>query len=453
MSQTAPTSPVLPEGPHSGTCNAPDAFGVSCDTSAWLDPAGGQATYRQAARAALSRLEERYRDGALPFLTVLHSGPPVRDYLDVAQRFCRDARLVVHCGCGGSLHAGRAFVAAAAGATSHPATTRPPVVFAESIDPDACAQLRRTLDQVGQEHVYSVIVSKSGRTTETLALLAMLLEWYSETLEPEAIRERAICLTEAGPSPLRALARARGISVLEVPSDVGGRFAAFTVSGLLPAAIGANGSGPHEPDVLAGGRAVLAHAFPREGLSPAARSAAVMAAFHERHGTGTLVTLSYAGAMEPLQTWYRQLVAESLGKGRRGFTPVTARGTDDEHSQLQLWLDGPPGQMFTLLRSGSACDVQLPADLPGYPGWFPRRLGSLWHAHADATRASLAAAGRPVRTFTFARRSQAAYGALMAHLMLETVLVADLLGIDPFGQPAVEETKERIVQILTGVAR
>ncbi len=453
MSHTALTGPVHPEGPHPGRCNAPDTFGISCDTSAWLEPAGEQATHRQAARVALTRLEERYRDGALPFLTVLHSGPSARDYLDVGRRFSRDAELVVHCGCGGSLHAGRAFVAAATGASSQPATTRPQVAFAESIDPEACAQLRRTLDQVGQEHVYSVIVSKSGHTTETLALFAMLLEWYSETLEPEAIRERTICLTEAGPSPLRTLAQARGIPVLEVPSDVGGRFAAFTVSGLLPAAIRANGSGPHEPDVLAGGRAVLAHAFPREGLSPAAQSAAAMAAFHERHGTGTLVTLAYTGAMEPLQTWYRQLVAESLGKGRRGFTPVTALGTDDEHSQLQLWLDGPPGQMFTLLRSGTARDVQLPTDLPGYPSWFPRRLGSLWHAHADATRASLAAAGRPVRTFTFARRSQAAYGALMAHLMLETVLVADLLGIDPFGQPAVEETKERIVQILTKGAR
>ena len=177
-----------------------------------------------------------------------------------------------------------------------------------------------------------------------------------------------------------------------------------------------------------------------------------MAAFHERHGTGSLVTLAYTSTMEPLQTWYRQPVSERLGKGRRGFSPVTVRGTDDEHSQLQQWLDGPPGQLVTLQRSGTACDVQLPADLPGYPSWFLRRPGSLWHAHADATCASLATAGRPVRTFTFARRSQAAYGALMAHLMLEPELVADLLGVNPFGQPAVGDTKERIVQILTKVA-
>ncbi len=222
MSDTALTSPVHPNGPHSGRCSAPDAFGISCDTSAWLEPAGGRATHGQAARAALTGLEERYPAGALPFLTALRSGLPARDDLDVGRRFPRDAGLVVHCG-GGPLYAGRAFVAAAAAENSHPAATRPPVVFAESIDPNACAQLRRTLDQVGQKHIYSMITSKSGRTTETLALFAMLLEWYSQTLEPEAIRERAVCLTEAGPSPLRALAQARGVPILEVPADLGGQ--------------------------------------------------------------------------------------------------------------------------------------------------------------------------------------------------------------------------------------
>ena len=125
VSDTALTSPVQPNGPHSGRCNAPDAFGISCDTSAWLEPADGRATHGQAARAALTRLEERYWDGALPFLTLLRSGPPARDYLDVGRRSSRDAGLVVHCG-GGSLYAGRAFVAAAAAENSHPAATRPP---------------------------------------------------------------------------------------------------------------------------------------------------------------------------------------------------------------------------------------------------------------------------------------------------------------------------------------
>ena len=445
------TSPALSDGTCSERLDLSDASDISADLTAWCDHSGGQAKHWQAARLALSRLEERYRDGGLPFLTALDTGPASHAYLDVARRFARDAELVVHVGCGGSMHAGRAFVVATGGGSSIRPDTRPSIAFAGSINPDECANLRETLNRFGQERVCCVFVSKSGRTTETLAHFAMLLDWYGEALTSEAISQRTVCMTQARSSPLRTLAEARGVPVLDVPSNVGGRFAAFTVTGLLPAAIGNDVSASGEPDVLAGGRGVLARAFPREGLSPAARSAAAMAAFHERHGTATLVTLAYESAMAPLQTWYRQLVAESLGKDSQGFTPVTAYGTDDEHSQLQLWLDGPPGQMFTLLRAPAALDLRIPADPAGYPGWFPRRLESLWTAHADATGASLSASGRPVRTFTFARRSQGAYGALMAHLMIETVLLADILGIDPFGQPAVEGTKERVVEILTRV--
>ena len=445
------TSQAIPDGTRTEHHDLSDAAGIRADLTAWCDHAGGQAKHRQAARLALSRLEERYRDGGLPFLTALDTGPPSRAYLDIARRFSRDAELVVHIGCGGSIHAGKAFAVATSGSGPVRPDSRPLITFAGSINPDECANLRETLNRFGQEQVCCVFVSKSGRTTETLAHFAMLLDWYGEALASEAISQRTVCLTQAQPSPLRTLAEARGVPVLDVPADVGGRFAAFTVTGLLPAAIGQDISEHDEPDVMAGGRAVLARAFPKEGLSPAARSAAAMAAFHERHGTATLVTLAYESAMAPLQTWYRQLIAESLGKDRQGFTPVTACGTDDEHSQLQLWLDGPPGQMFTLLRAPAALDLRIPKEPVGYPGWFPSRLESLWNAHADATGASLSASGRPVRTFTFARRSQAAYGALMAHLMIETVLLADILGIDPFGQPAVEGTKERVIEILTRV--
>ena len=447
MNRVPLTNYALPDATCAERQDLSDASDVSADLTAWCDHSGGQAKHRQAARLALSRLEERYRDGGLPFLTALDTGPPSRAYLDVARRFARDAELVVLVGCGGSMHAGKAFALATGGDSS----IRPSIAFAGSINPDECANLREKLNRFGQERVCCVFISKSGCTTETLAHFAILLDWYGEALASEAISQRTVCLTQARSSPLRTLAEVRGVPVLDVPADVGGRFAAFTITGLLPAAIGQDGSESGEADVLAGGRAVLARAFPREGLSSAARSAAAMAAFHERHGTASLVTLAYESAMEPLQSWYRQLVAESLGKDNHGFTPVTAYGTDDEHSQLQLWLDGPPGQMFTLLRAPAALDIRIPAEPVGYPGWFPHRLASLWNAHADATAASLSASGRPVRTFTFAHRSQVAYGALMAHLMIETVLLADILGIDPFGQPAVEGTKERVIDILTQV--
>ena len=315
------TSPAPPDGTCGERLDLSDASCISADLTAWCDHSGGQAKHWQAARLALSRLEERFRDGGLPFLTALDTGPPSRAYLAVARRFARDAELVVHVGCGGSMHAGRAFAVATGGGSSIRPDTRPSIAFAGSINPDECANLRETLNRFGQERVCCVFVSQSGRTTETLAHFAMLLDWYGEALASEAISQRTVCLTQARSSPLRTLAEARGIPVLDVPSNVGGRFAAFTVTGLLPAAIGNDVSESGEPDVLAGGRSVLARAFPREGLSPAARSAAAMAAFHERHGTATLVTLAYESAMEPLQTWVPAAGGRKPGERQSGLYP------------------------------------------------------------------------------------------------------------------------------------
>ncbi len=425
---------------------APPDTGIRCDSSAWFAPDGQREPYRAAARAALTRLGERYRDGDLAFLTALHSGPASTAYLETGRRFARDAEVVVHIGCGGSLHAGKAFAAAARTAGS--GRVAPALLFVDEIHPDTCARLLATLDRYDPARVYAVFSSKSGHTTEVLAHFAILLDWYGRGPGPGALRRQAVCLTADRSSPLGGLARTHRIPVLDVPAGVDGRFAAFTVSGLLPAVIGAPRPDRPEPGPLAGGRAVLAAAFPAEGLSDAAEAAAAMAAFHDRHPTGSLVTLAYDSALQPLQAWYRQLAAESLGKAGRGLTPVTATGTDDEHSQLQLWLDGPPGQMFTLVRTPVSRSRPLPVDRTAYPPWFPRRLDTLWNAHFDAAAASLAAAGRPVRTLILARRDQAAYGALMTRFMLETVLLADLLGIDPFGQPAIDGFKNRLVRRL-----
>ena len=421
---------------------------VGHDFAGWFDDSAIEPRHLAAARTALTRLEERYREGAVPFLNALRAGPPSSAYLHVGRRFAEQAKVVFHFGCGGSMYAGQVF-ALASGERPGAAGSVPEAEFMGSIDPDQCLRLQELLERTGAGHVYSVFSSKSGRTTETLAHFAMMLEWYGRTLDSEAIRERTICITQARSSPLRELAEARGIAVLSVPEDVGGRFAAFTVSGLLPAIIAGEGTDSPDGATLAGGRAVLADAFPKKQLSLVARSAAAMAAFLERHGTATLTTIAYGTSLEPLQAWYRQLVAESLGKDSRGFFPITAHGTDDEHSQLQLWLDGPPNQMFTLLRTPSSSDVGLPPETDGYPTWFPQRLRALWDAHADATSASLRASGRPVRIFLLRSQSRRNYAALMTYFMLETVLLADLLGINPYGQPAVESTKQHLVEILT----
>jgi glucose-6-phosphate isomerase len=137
-----------------------------------------------------------------------------------------------------------------------------------------------------------------------------------------------------------------------------------------------------------------------------------------------------------------QLWAESLGKEGRGTTPVAAVGPVDQHSQLQLWLDGPPQHMVTLLRTdcadlGPRIDPAMAA-LAGAPYLGGRTAGDLVAAQQQAIPHALAEAGRPVRTIDLGGLDEHTLGGLMMHCMLETILAAHLIGVDPFDQPAIE---------------
>ena len=153
--------------------------------------------------------------------------------------------------------------------------------------------------------------------------------------------------------------------------------------------------------------------------------------------------MPYMDALQPLTFWYRQLWAESLGKGGNGTLPVNALGTVDQHSQLQLYLDGPNDKFFSLIFAEKNNSTEIPSlsddvDL----GYLDRKsFGDLVEASQRATAETLIRHGRPTRIFHIQQPNEEAVGALMAHYILETMLTARLLGVNPFDQPAVEESK------------
>jgi glucose-6-phosphate isomerase len=163
--------------------------------------------------------------------------------------------------------------------------------------------------------------------------------------------------------------------------------------------------------------------------------------------------LTYGSRLETIATWFRQLWAESLGKidaqGRKqGLTPVEARGVVDQHSQLQLYLDGPEDKQFTLLfdpqlaTMGATIPTRF-AHLPAVTPLAGRTVGELFTAEYLGTRDALLNRGAPLREFRLSASDPCALGALIMLLEMETTLVATCLGIDPFDQPAVEDGKKR----------
>ncbi len=157
------------------------------------------------------------------------------------------------------------------------------------------------------------------------------------------------------------------------------------------------------------------------------------------------VMLPYADRLARFGAWYVQLWGESLGKDGEGTTPVAALGPVDQHSQLQLYLDGAPQHLVTVIRA--ACAGAGPrvapdlAELAGAGYLAGRTAGDLVAAQQRAIPEALIDAGRPMRSIDLERLDEAALGALMMHFMLETILAAHLLGVDPFDQPAVESGK------------
>ena len=306
------------------------------------------------------------------------------------------------------------------------------LLFLDNGDGD---RLDRVLSGPDLDRTGFLVVSKSGATAETLAQALLVLGGT----KPANV---AAVITQPGESPLRRLAARFDLPVLDHDPALGGRFSGLSLVGLLPALFaGVDGEAARD-----GASEVIAAALdvPEPERSAPAVGAALAVAAMQAWPAANMVLMPYGPNLHSLGLWYRQLWAESLGKDGHGSTPILAPGPVDQHSQLQLFLDGPGGNLFTILEAPDPTPRRVDAGLAeaigaGYLGG--RSMGELIAAQARATATMLTNAGRPVRRLSAPAADARAVGALMMHFMLETMVAAHLLGVDPFGQPAVERGK------------
>jgi glucose-6-phosphate isomerase len=389
------------------------------------------------AAAALSALGEDIAAGRLPAFGVVSDDDDLVPLEELAARLRGDFQRLVVLGTGGSSLGGRALAALAEGSR---------LCFLDNLDAE-------TLDAVLADSAGTAFlaISKSGGTVETLCQLLVCLRAVRTSAGEAELKRRFVLISEPGDNPLRQLASHYGLSILDHDPGIGGRYAVLSLVGLLPALV----AGLDARAVRAGARSVLAEAVTAaRGTDPAASAPAAGAALAvglARRGQTSSVLMPYAGRLADFAEWYCQLWAESLGKGGRGTTPIKALGPLDQHSQLQLYLDGPDDKMFTLIGArsrgrGAAID---PSALGGRLDYLSgRTVGDVVAASFDGTAATLAGHGRPVRRLHLEFLDEQAMGALFMHFMLETVVAARLLDVDPFDQPAVEDGKIRTRQML-----
>jgi glucose-6-phosphate isomerase len=292
-----------------------------------------------------------------------------------------------------------------------------------------------------------VVISKSGGTPETLVQALAALGAMKAAGLGKRTPELFLGITEpAAPgnaNGLRTLFAAHGIPVLDHHPGIGGRYSVFTNVGLIAALA----RGLDARAIRAGARDVVAALLAAK--SPAAFAPAVGAAvavgLARERGIRAHVMMPYADRLGRFGAWFAQLWAESLGKGGQGTAPLACLGPVDQHSQLQLFMDGPREHLISIVRAPSAGQgPRISPELAGSAGLdylAGRCAGDLVAAQGVAVPEALRRAGRPVRTFDLAALDERPVGALMMHCMLETVLAARLMGVDPFDQPAVELAK------------
>ncbi|HEX2249136.1 MAG TPA: glucose-6-phosphate isomerase [Gemmatimonadales bacterium] len=322
----------------------------------------------------------------------------------------------------------------------------PRLTVLENVDPTSVAA---ALERIDPRRVLVNVISKSGGTAETMAQYLVVRAWLERTLGAAAYRH-LVFTTDPERGALRQLAQRDHIATLEVPPEVGGRFSVLSPVGLLPAAL----VGIDIDGLLQGARRVLERTDSNDLLqNPAALYAALHWEADVRHQARVHVLMPYTDRLREFAEWYRQLWAESLGKrvdreGRTvhvGPTPVAAVGATDQHSQVQLFMEGPFDKVITFMTveqlsaevhiPASETGAELPPDLAYLPG---HTLGELLKAEYQATSTALAQMGRMNCTLHLPDLSAATIGEALMFFQLATGYAGVWYGIDPFDQPGVE---------------
>jgi len=323
---------------------------------------------------------------------------------------------------------------------------RPRFYVVDNVDPERFLQLLKLLDL--EKTVFNVI-TKSGSTSETMAQFLIVRSVLQQALGQDYAKH-LIATTDAVKGYLLPLAEKEGYRRFVIPTGIGGRFSELTPVGLLPAAV----CGINILELLDG--AITMDELIRQEDELGKNPAMLMAASSYlawQEGKNISVFMPYADSLKMMADWYAQLWAESLGKryNRRGEevwvgqTPVKALGVTDQHSQVQLYTEGPNDKVFTFVTVEEfATDVQIPNDssLPEELSFLSgHTLGELLAAEQKATAYALSLAGRQHRRIILPKLNPYFVGQLLVLLEWETAYMGELLEIDAFDQPGVEEGK------------
>jgi len=321
----------------------------------------------------------------------------------------------------------------------------PRIFFLDNIDPD---QMNALLNILDLKKTLVNVITKSGSTAEVMAQYMVLKDLMEKELG-EDYRKNVIATTDRNVGILKQLSDQEGYKTFYIPDDVGGRFSVFSAVGLLPFAL----VGIDIEEITQGIKDMdLALKNTDINYNIAAQNALIHFLMDVKKGKKISVMMPYSNRLRYIADWYCQLWAESLGKERdkdnnivnTGQTPVKAIGVTDQHSQIQLYNEGPNDKIINFLRIGEYdTELEIPNifEYTGISYLGGKTMNQLFNAEADSTMASLIDYKRPNVTITIPKITPYYMGQLLYMFEVQTAITGALYNIDAFNQPGVEQSK------------
>jgi len=392
---------------------------------------------------------QSHRDnGELPFYDLPDQAETVAEILSFARQVQSNFDNLVVLGIGGSaLGTTAIFNALCPGHNLRSKTERdglPRLFVLDNVDPDGFAS---SLSLCNPVRTCFLVISKSGSTVETTGQFLVARAWV-EAAVGDSFRDHFVLITDPQHGVLRELAEREGYRSFTIPAGVGGRFSVFTPVGLLPLAC----AGVDIVELLRGAAEFSHHVCTGDlKRNPAYLNAALQYLAY-RKGLGISVLMPYSDRLRDIADWFRQLWAESLGKKfatdgsviHTGPTPVNALGTTDQHSQVQLYVEGPFDKVITFINvENFGQDLPFPEYLssPQMLYLAGHSMGELLRLEQQATAAALVKNQRSNCTITVPEVTASTVGALLYMFEVQTLFAGYLFDVNALDQPGVEEGK------------
>ena len=398
--------------------------------------------YKDLAKNAVNSLSEKRKSEKIGFMDVSDKTINVARIKEVSNWVRNNADDFVVLGIGGSSLGGKTIVSALTNKFTRKGIR---VHFVDNVDPDYFTELLSAIDP--KRTVFNVI-SKSGSTAETMAQFLVVYKYLCDKIGKEQATSRIILTTDLKNGALRPLEKSMGFKTLDVPSNIGGRFSALSDVGLLPSAV----AGINVEELLRGAKETALYAMNDDISKNEVLKYAMIKHIHYLNGHNISVMMPYSTKLFDFSAWYVQLWAESLGKNGKGQTPIPATGATDQHSQLQLFMEGPKDKFITFIGvTGPNNDVKLPEfEMPveAFSYLSGHTMKELIKAELLSTQKALYENKVPSVRIDLPKIDEYNLGALFMFFEVATALTGEFMNIDAFDQPGVELSKKYTYQMM-----